>query len=324
MRCINKYLKAAAAVFVCCIILSGCGGTKIDQAYNSQDPVFGISSGLEYERAGGLADGLCVTVDDVKKEGVDATNAEAAALFDITQQEVVYSKNVHEKLYPASTTKILTALIALKYTSLDEEVVLGNSVTGFQADEATCGFQPGDVVTMEDLLYGLLIQSGNDAAAAIAVHISGSADGFAAKMNEEALAIGATNSHFMNPHGLHKEDHYTTAYDLYLIFQEAIQYEDFRKIIHIDSYTAEFKGADGTDKSLTFEPTNLYLKNEARIPDGVAVIGGKTGTTKAAGSCLVLLSQDQNGNDYISIILKADNRTLLYKNMSDLIDQIQK
>ncbi len=270
-----------------------------------------------------MAADLCVTDRDIGTEELQLETLEGAALFNVNETETIYAKNVHERLYPASTTKILTALIVLKYADLEETVILGEEVSGFAYDEQVCGFLPGDEVTMDDLLHGLLIYSGNDAGAAIAVHMSGSIEAFAELMNEEAYQLGATNSHFMNPHGLAHEEHYTTVYDLYLIFQEAISYEYFTEIIHLDSYSTTIRGADGMSRDLEWGTTNLFLKGTATAPDGVTVIGGKTGTTMAAGSCLVLLSQDQTGNDYISIILKAENRALLYENMTELLAQIE-
>ena len=175
---------------------------------------------------------------------------------------------------------------------------------------------------MEQLLYGLMMPSGNDAGAAIAVHMAGSIEGFADLMNQEARAVGATDTHFVNPHGLHDEDHYTTAYDLYLIFQAAMKEPVFRQMVGTGTYTAEYKDANGELKSQTWNNSNQFLTGQQPMPDGLFVLGGKTGTTSAAGSCLIMGSQDMEGHEYVSVIMKAENRQALYQNMTNIIQKI--
>jgi D-alanyl-D-alanine carboxypeptidase len=172
---------------------------------------------------------------------------------------------------------------------------------------------------MDALLHSLLIYSGNDAGIAIADHVAGSEEAFAKMMNEEAKKIGAIHSHFVNPHGLHDDNHYTTAYYLYLIFHELLKNDTFRSIISMDSYEAVYKDRDGNDKTKTFKTTNKYLNGSVEAVDNIKIIGGKTGTTDKAGNCLILLSEDNKNNDYISLILKADSSESLYSEMSDLL-----
>ena len=121
-------------------------------------------------------------------------------------------------------------------------------------------------MTLYDLLCGLLLRSGNDCGVAIAEHISGSVEAFAELMNSEAKALGATGSHFVNPHGLHNENHYTTAYDLYLIFNACIQDQRFMDIISMDSYTMNLTGADGTTRTFDVVPTNYYSSGKINAP----------------------------------------------------------
>ena len=177
---------------------------------------------------------------------------------------------------------------------------------------------------MEQLLYGLMLPSGNDAGAAIAVHMAGSIEKFADMMNEEARRLGATGTHFMNPHGLNDPNHYTTAYDLYLIFNEALKQPMFRKITGSTAYTANYRGADGKTVSKTWKGGNWFMTGERKTPDGLTVFGGKTGTTKAAGYCLVMASRDDEDREYISVVMKADSRPGLYDNMTNIISKIVK
>lgn len=275
-----------------------------------------------------LADSYCVTTQDVAlkdtAEKLDPTGFTEGALFDVDAAKVDYAQNIFEKLYPASTTKILTALIALERTEMTDVVTVAAEagVDRFAADESTCGIEGGDKLTMKDLLYGMLLESGNDNAAAIACYISGSMEKFADLMNEKAEELLATHSHFVNSNGLHDEDHYTTAYDLYLIFNECIKHQEFIDIINTASYTATITSADGTERAMEWAPTNYYQQGISEAPEGVTVIGGKTGTTDEAGSCLILLTKDHNQHPYISIIMGADTKDTLYQNMTTILSTI--
>ena len=173
-------------------------------------------------------------------------------------------------------------------------------------------------------MYGFLICSGNDAGVAIAEHISGSVEEFAELMNKEAAAMGAVNSHFCNPHGLHEEEHYTTLDDLRIMFETAIKNEKFRHIIGQKSYTTTVANASGESKEFTWNTTNRYFRGDAINPATVTVLGSKTGTTNEAGSCIVLLTKDNYDKEYISIIMKTSDPGTLYLEMTDLLNTLIK
>ena len=284
-----------------------------------------ITSSTDKTDSSGSTDSSDANVSsDGNALGFDPQSVHAVGLFDVNNAETDCAYNIHKKIYPASTTKILTALVALENGNLSDTVTVADEADSgkFAADEQTCGIKAGDQLTLEDLLNGLLLYSGNDNAVAIADHIAGSTEKFAEMMNAEAKKLMATNSHFVNPSGLHDDNHYTTAYDLYLIFNECIKHDDFVKIINSSSYTAHITGADGTKRDVKWEPTNYYAKGEATPPDNVTIIGGKTGTTKGAGNCLILLTKDRSGNPYISIIMGAGSKPLLYQDMTSMLSKI--
>ncbi len=215
-------------------------------------------------------------------------------------------------------------MIAVKYGDLSDSVTVTEDAVITEAGATLCGIQPGDTLSMEQLLYGLMLPSGNDAGAAIAVHMAGSVEAFAQRMNEEAKLLGATGTHFVNPHGLNDPEHYTTAYDLYLIFNEALRYPDFRKVIGTTAYTANYRNAQKEPVSKTWSGSNLYMLGKRELPQGLSVIGGKTGTTNAAGYCLIMGETDSEGKEYISVVLKSDSRPALYDNMTNIISKIVK
>lgn len=270
-----------------------------------------------------FADKLCVANEDVEfdKYQPDA-KMHASALFGVEQSEVFYSDKIHDRLYPASTTKVLTLYVALKYGDLSDVVTVSHNAASVPSDSSVAGLKEGEKLTFEDLLYGLMLPSGNDSAVAIAEHISGNVEDFVALMNEEANKLGATNTHFTNPHGYQDDNHYTTAYDLYLIFNQAILDSKFVDIISASSYTADITDANGQAKEVTWKQSNLFVNGTRTVPENVTVIGGKTGTTDEAGACLILFNQDSAENPYISIIMGAPSKTVLYDNMSSLISTI--
>lgn len=305
------------------MLLSGCGnGMEADSVYSfeAREQVLAAAEAGS-DRAEAFAARLCVVEDEGRFDSSEV-DAEAAAVFSIDDQMVIYSKNAYEQLYPASTTKVMTAILALKYGNLSDVVTVNDAAVITEAGASLANIKPGDQLTLEQLLYGLMLPSGNDAANAIAVHLAGSVDAFADRMNEEAERIGATGTHFVNPSGLNDPDHYTTAYDLYLMFNEALTYPKFREVISTSSYTANYLDGTGASVSQTWMVSNKYINGEEETPAGLTVLGGKTGTTQAAGNCLVMASTAENGDEYISVVMKAGSRPALYENMTNIIRKI--
>ena len=323
MKFINKlYL---IILIVISFVFCGCSTPNITVPFkiNSDISAFSIITQSDDIKMDSFASNLCVGNANVTRNtSVNMTEATSAALFDVNNSNIIYGKNMHERLAPASLTKVLTALVALDYGNLDDIITVTKDVKITESGATLCGLKEGDTLTLNQALHALLIQSANDAANAIAIHLGGSIEGFSTLMNEKAISIGATNSHFVNPHGLSADDHYTTAYDLYLIFNEAINYELFREIIHMENYSTIYQDSNGNDKEMEFKTTNMFLRGNYNSPDKVTVIGGKTGTTNAAGNCLILLSKDTAGNPYISVILRSKERQLMYEQMIDLLEEI--
>ncbi len=323
-----KGMKRASALLCALLItasvgLTGCSGGLKD-AYVAAERIPALEEEAATTRfSDAFASDLCVVTDEASFDPGFATS-EAAALFDLDDREVLYSKDAFERMYPASITKIMTALVAIREGDLKSRVLVTDDAVITEPGATLCGIEPGDTLTLEQLLYGLMLPSGNDAGAAIAVHIAGSVDAFADMMNEEALRLGATGTHFMNPHGLNDPDHYTTAYDLYLIFNEALKYPVFRQIVGTTAYTANYHNKNSEPVSKTWKGSNWFMTGERETPDGLKVFGGKTGTTKAAGYCLIMASRDDSDKEYISVVLKADSRPHLYDNMTNIISKIVK
>ena len=320
----KQTIGLAGALMLCGIsMLTGCGARGLEQAYSFQEREAQMTPAAGAGLAPFFASSLCVPESadgDIAPD--DAVTAQAGALFDVTDSSVIYGKNIYDQMYPASITKVMTAIIAIEEGNLSDAVTANDDVVIHEAGASMAGIKPGDTFTLEQLLYGLMIPSGNDAGAAIAVHMAGSIDAFAELMNREAQKLGATGTHFMNPHGLTNADHYTTAYDLYLIFNEALKQPEFRKVTGTTSYTADYTDGSGSPVSTTWEGGNWYMVGQRQTPDGLTVFSGKTGTTSAAGFCLIMASRDQKEKEYISVVLKAPSRPGLYDNMTNIISKI--
>ena len=323
MKCTNKW-RIVLPVIAVALLFCGCSkdNTTLENAYNVFDTStkYGITKTGNLQSAEFFAKDLCVTEDEnIGLEDTTESVAEGAGLFRLNEKEAVYKKNIYERLYPASTTKILTALIALEESNLYDVVTVSANAANQASDSSVCGLKEGDQISMRDLLYGLMMRSGNDAAIAIAEHISGSSEEFAVLMNAKAQSLGATNSHFVTPNGLHDEDHYTTVYDMYLIMNAAVQNETFVEILQTASYTSNYTDAAGNPVTQDWATTNKYLMGTEAVPEGVTVIGGKTGTTGEAKYCLVQYNQNASGEPMISIVFKADCRDNMYLLMSEIL-----
>lgn len=321
MKCISRNRRNICLVLAALVVLiSGCGKTNLVREYPSINVGKELFSNSSNSAAEGVADKLCVVDGNVIPEDIGELQT-AAGLFSIDTNEVLYANNVFEKMYPASITKIMTALVFFQHYSGDysEVLVAGENVNISEAGVQTCGFKAGDRIPIDVALNGLLVYSGNDAAVLIAEYIGGSVDNFCAMMNETAQKLGATGSHFTNPHGLSDEQHYTTAYDIYLIMNEVMKYDKFLELVSHKEYTGTYTKASGDEKQVTWASTNLYYTGDKEIPENINILGSKTGTTSAAGSCLVLLSENSFNKRFISVVLKAENKASLYDEMSRLL-----
>ena len=219
---------------------------------------------------------------------------------------VYFERNADQKVFPASTTKIMTTLVTLENGNLDDSFTVGDEVLGttikFSKYSSLMGIQPGETLTLRDLVYGLMLVSGNDAGEAIAKHVAGSVDAFVALMNQKAQEIGMTSTHYSNPHGVQNDDHYTTARDMAKLMAYALKNQAFVEIAGTKTYTVPAN---------SIRTTELVLVNTDRLLNAVAgdpvqtvypyAIGGKTGDTDSAGKCLVAAAEKDGARVIIAL-----------------------
>ncbi len=266
-----------------------------------------------------LAHSVTVLADDWPQL-TDTIEAEGAILIDADSGAVLYSKNEHTAYYPASITKVLTAIVVLENAeSLDDMVTFSFAATNtnLEANSTVIGAIAGDELSVRDLLYCLLLHSANDCANALAEYISGSNAAFAERMNQKAQEIGCTDSHFMNPSGLNDPEHYTSCADMAKILQYAIQNPTFRQIDATQVYTHGpiSKYPEGDSRNTIYAHHRMMRKSYREYYPGV--FAGKTGYTMLAGNTLVTACE-QDGMTLIAVILNGHNSQ--YRDSKALFD----
>ena len=233
-------------------------------------------------------------------------NSRAAIIYDRASGSILFGKNENEKRKMASTTKIMTAIIVLENSNLDDIVTVSSKAAG--TGGSRLGLRTDDTISVRDLLYGLMLCSGNDAAVALAEYIGGDLQNFATLMNKKSDSLGLVSTHFVTPHGLDNDDHYTTAYELAVITNYALKNETFCQYVGTKNYTVSING----------RPKNLYNTNEL-LGNLDGVYGVKTGFTNGANRCLVTAVKRDN-MDLICIVLGADTKKDRTKDSMELIE----
>ncbi len=257
-------------------------------------------------------------------------HARIALLCDLESGRTYYARNADQRAYPASLTKIMTTLLALEAldrgeVSLADQVTAGDDARqGLDEESSTAGIQPGETMTFEQYLYCAMISSANEACNVIAAHLSGSIDAFVQRMNDRAAELGCTGTHFMNPHGMPDDNHYTTAADLRLITEEALKYPLFETICNTLSYS--IPATNMSDARVLQNTNGLINPNAVMYPNYLyePAAGIKTGHTNAAGYCLISTAE-KNTVKLLCIVLgsdtsEKDDGTLDFHNFTDTID----
>lgn len=324
----KKIINIVLAGLLTAITLCGCKketGTLANpyQIVENENAVLYGDTPLSY--SDGFSKNIAVVGKDaVNSEGSENIKSEAALLIDATTGDVIFQKNAHKREYPASTTKILTSLVAIKYGDTSAVRTVGEEVIINEDNVILCDFRQGDLISFDVAIHAALMKSGNDAAAFLALFAADNLTDFAELMNKEAKTLGATESHFVNPHGLYNDNHYTTAYDLYLIFNEAIKYGKFVEALSCRQFDGSFsRKTEYGDYMIgcSYTNTNQYVSGSLPTPEGITVLGGKAGYTEVARRSYVMLAE-ANDHKYIIITMKAESNNDMYRDLSELLNKI--
>ena len=314
--------KKVARVLVCLLVLflTGCGKKETGTLYGYEKEVLSAfdEPQLLSERLLPMTDGAAVISGDESFDPV-YVYSDYAGLFSESDARVLYAKSALQTTYPASLTKCMTALLVLENEPDLDRIVEVTEVKDFGLEEpgSTAGLEVSDSYSVRDLLYGLLLPSGNDAANVLAHAVGGSVPHFVDMMNARAVELGMLGTHFKNPHGVYEKDHYTTVYDLYLLVRECVKYPEFCEISTTRSAEILCRHADGSSELKKLETSNSYVKEYTVLPGGLMLIGTKTGYTPSAGRCLIVAAK-RDDEVYIGIITHAASYDMLFEEMNKL------
>ena len=246
------------------------------------------------------------------------TNSDSVILMDPKTGNILYSKNAFEKKYPASTTKLMTAILTLENCKLDDVVTISrNAIYSIPVGYSHAYLKEGEQLTVENLLNVLLIPSANDAAVALAEHIAGSVEDFSKMMNEKAKELGCLNTNFVNPNGVHDSKHYSTAYDLALIGQYAMKFEDILRIAKISEYTLPTSNKYNKENRF-FTATNGLITKDDEYYYSYAT-GLKTGYTDKSGYCIVATAK-KNNEELLEVVLDSESMEERYEDCINLFN----
>ena len=319
-----KKLKSILSLLFTIVLLSSCKGLRVNYD-NSR-----LLSNLYVANESTFADGTAkyiVVPNALEEQVVNNIGADGYFIASVNRFSSAFTKfhNPYKRLPMASLTKLMTALIVLENCpDLNKEYFVSTDAVDLEKDVSKANLRAGDKLSIKDLLYGLLVPSGNDAAMCLAENVFGNYDNFIIAMNNEAERIGAVNTHFANPHGLDSDYHFTTAYDMFLITKELMKYDIFREISTVREYKSNITQSDGTVRTETWLTTNYFVTEELLMSSNVLLEGTKTGNTTNAGNCLVLVvSEKKSGVKYISVVLNAKSKRNSYYNSNALLSSIQ-
>lgn len=266
-----------------------------------------------------IDDDEIIDINEIKKETIETAaktteepklNARVGLIFDRNSKTILYEKNGLKQVPMASTTKIMTAIVVLENSNLNDIVTISKKAAG--TGGSRLGLKINDKITVHDLLYGLMLKSGNDAAVALAEHVGGGIEGFADMMNKKASEMGLVNSHFVTPHGLDQDKHYTTAYELACMADYALNIPKFKEIVNSKSY------------NITINARSSLIGNTNELLGSLnGVYGVKTGFTNGAGRCLVTACKRYD-LDIITVVLGADTKKIRTLDSIKLIEYAYK
>lgn len=245
-----------------------------------------------------------------------AIEAASATVMDMDTGTFLYSKNATEKMYPASTTKIMTTLLLVENCDLDDEITFSEIVYDLEEGSSHLGIQPGEKMTLRDAAYGIMLASANDISNGVAEYMGGSLSGFADMMNEKAAELGCVNTHFANPHGLYQDDHYTCAYDMALIAQAAYQNPLFREIATTKEYTIPETNLVEEERSF-LNHQKMMQRDEEYYREWCT--GGKTGYTSQCLNTLVTYAE-KDGKSLVSVVFRVNGAGKAYEESAQILE----
>ena len=305
IRLLMRAAVLLAVIFISImLIVSSCGGDKSDDASLTQSDVPASSDKDSSEPAPDIK--LPSSAPDMVTPA--EINSHYVVVLNRASGKIVASKGMHEKMYPASLTKIMTLLVAFEQNKdLNKTFTVTTEIIDplYRAEATLAGFLDGEDVTIKDLLYGTVLPSGAEAAECVAIATAGSVEKFVELMNKRAAELGLKNTHFTNVTGLYESGNYSTAYDMAVILSKTLEYDLCREILATYQYTTAPTNKHPEGVPLT---STLFSYMYGTEPEGSDILGGKTGYTFEAGYCIASFGESDGGTEYICVTAKGDSR----------------
>lgn len=269
----------------------------------------------------GMAAGLCVGDSQTSMDGITSQEGELAALFDVKDGEILFSNGLYEKTSPGKLTQLMTALVAWENMDMDTEVTVEQEDFAYGKGSRTCGLAVGNVVPARQLLNAILVYSAQDASLVLSRACSGSRESFVEAMNNKAVELGMTNTHFTNVTGAEDEEQYTTVYDVYLLLDAFLDEPELTNAMGLTDYTMDYSKANGDSKQQWLDNDNLYVTGVAPAPKDVTVLGGKM-SVSSDQDYGALLVQNNYGDAFMAVVLKTDSQVHLYERLQQMLENI--
>lgn len=315
------FLIALLAGILALLLFSRMGKLQEPMTYNRSQGMSGPSAKEGALLVEGVAKNLCVGESNTHLEGIEGHEGEIAGLFDLQDKEILFSQNLHEKVSPGSINQLMVALTAYEELNMEDSVTIEQEdVVGRRLGRSS-GLATGNVVTVQQLIHGVLVYSAQDACYALARIAAGDKDAFVEHMNQKAQEIGMTNTVFSNVTGAEDENQYTTVYDLYLLFHQLLEYPDLIHAMGLSSYTMNSTKSNGDVKQQILDTDNPYLTGNLSVPKGVTVLGGKYMSTKTQYAT-ALLVQNNYGDAFVLIVYRADSEETMNTRIREMLGKI--
>ena len=326
LKGIAYFFILIACGFGICLYFASENKDYADHYNNTETVDLGVSDRFEkYDLTGYHTEYTVIRANAEVNPDRYINNTYAALMINNTDNKCLVAHNVFRRIYPASMTKLVTAMLACEaiengVIDLDQVIKLTHNIEFPEFDGAMhSGLTEGCEITVRNLMYAFMMCSYNDFGVMLGELIAGSEQAFVKMMNDKMVEIGATNTHFENTHGLDDLNHYVTAYDMYLIIREASKHELLEEIDSYKTYTYFYKDENGEYVQEDLEPTNRFVSEKVRMPSNIKIKSWKTGTTDLAGYCLAMIL-DINGKEYTIVVADSEDSEDLYDTISAMFN----
>ena len=315
------FLIALLVGILALLLFSRMGKLRESMAYNRSQRMLGTSAKEGVLLEEGIAKNLCVGESNTPMDGIESREGEAAGLFDLQDKEILFSQNLHEKVSPGNINQLMVALTAYEELNLEDSVTIESEDVVGRGQGTSSGLAAGNVVTVQQLINGVLVYSADDACYALARAAAGNKEAFVEHMNQKAQELGMTNTAFSNVSGAEDENQYTTVYDIYLLFHQLLEYPDLIHAMGLSSYTMNSTKSNGDLKQQVLDTDNPYLTGKLSVPKGVTMLGGKYMSTKDQYAT-ALLVQNNYGDAFVLIVFRADSEEIMNSRIREMLKKV--